>query len=127
MTRRELDFLALAEDESVLPVMEVEAQWTGAYPCLCFGTWKLFVNGNDVSYVIPADKADVPMDTLGTYPFVGFDGEVTAYTSGMDCAEWCKENQKWLSEITTETEEQAMIFRAFQLQDWRRHSCGGCM
>ena len=28
---------------------EFKAEWTGSYPSLCLGVWKLYVNGKDKS------------------------------------------------------------------------------
>lgn len=29
--------------------MNYKAEWSGCYPCLCYGTWTLFKDGEDVS------------------------------------------------------------------------------
>ena len=31
----------------------VVAKWTGCFPCLCSGEWKLYIDGQDVSFLIP--------------------------------------------------------------------------
>ena len=45
----------------------IEAIWTGKWPCLCSGEWKLIINGIDYTFVIPEEKRTQPMDTLGEY------------------------------------------------------------
>ena len=47
--------------------MEVKAEWTGKYPYLCRGKWKLFVDEKDMSDIIPGDIKYEPMMTRGTY------------------------------------------------------------
>lgn len=36
--------------------MKVEAVWTGEWPSLCCGEWKLYIDGEDKSNMIPDDK-----------------------------------------------------------------------
>ena len=43
------------------------AEWTGSYPSLCSGVWKLYVDGKDKSDLIPEDLRNYPMETAGMY------------------------------------------------------------
>ena len=45
----------------------IVAEWTGEYPCLCSGEWRLTIGGIDWSNAIPVDKRDSHMNTAGTY------------------------------------------------------------
>lgn len=45
----------------------VEAYWSGKYPCLCFGEWRLKVNNKDVTDKIPISLRKREMNTYGTY------------------------------------------------------------
>ena len=45
----------------------VEAYWSGKYPCLCFGEWRLKVNNKDVTDKIPVSLRKREMNTYGTY------------------------------------------------------------
>ncbi|MEG1926154.1 MAG: hypothetical protein RR415_10465 [Ruthenibacterium sp.] len=41
--------------------------------------------------------------------------------------DWIEANYDWLKSITLKIEEMALIFEAFQSEDWRRGQCGGCI
>lgn len=111
--------------------MKVEAKWSGSCPCLCNGEWTLFIDGKDVSDKIPKDYRNEPMNTNGVYSSwrFGNDWEVEwhNYEDGLKCEDWIKENKEWLDRITTDKCEQEDIYYAFQLNDWRYESCGGCI
>lgn len=49
------------------------------------------------------------------------------YESGLDCSDWIKENKYWLDKITKDICLQMDIYDAFNLEDWRYCSCGGCI
>lgn len=111
--------------------MKVEAKWSGSYPCLCNGEWTLFIDGKDVSDKIPKDYRNEPMNTNGVYSSWRFgndwEEEWDNYEDGLKCEDWIKENKEWLDRITTDKCEQEDIYYAFQLNDWRYESCGGCI
>ena len=44
-----------------------KTEWTGSYPSLCSGVWKLYVDGKDKSDLIPEDLRNYPMETAGMY------------------------------------------------------------
>lgn len=108
----------------------VEANWSGSYPCLCFGTWTLHVNGKDVSNLIPKDLRESPMNTYGTYQSWHFEDWMEVfedYTDGLECEDWIEENNEWLSNITNDKEIKESIYYAIQEKDFRTGSCGGCI
>lgn len=111
--------------------MKVEAKWSGSYPILCRGEWTLFIDGKDISDKIPKGLRINPMYTYGMYSrwrFVnGWEAEWNNYIDGLECEDWIEENKEWLDEITTDKCEQEDIYYAFQVNDWRHGSCGGCI
>ena len=110
--------------------MKVEAKWSGSYPNLCSGKWTLFIDGKDMSDKIPKDLKNEPMNTYSTYSewyFKNWSETWDDYKDGLECEDWIKENKEWLNKITTDKCEQEDIYYAFQLNDWRHGSCGGCI
>lgn len=105
-------------------------KWTGRYPVLCHGTWLLYKDGKNISNLIPEDLQDAPMGCAGWFQewsFVnGWEEEWNTYHDGLSADEWIEENEYWLKEIGPE-EDYKDIFYAFQENDWRGGSCGGCI
>lgn len=123
--------------------MEFKAEWTGSYPSLCVGEWKLYRrheeyldNGtidiwyDDISNLIQEYLKLEPMDTLGVYSSWHFDSDYIEqfedYTDGMNFKEWCKENESWIH-LICKSEYYKDLYEAFQQEDWRYESCGGCI
>lgn len=107
-----------------------EAKWTGSFPVLCRGVWKLYIDGKDKSNLIPKDLRDYPMYTAGTYQSWHFENWVEVsedYEDGLECDDWIKENDYWISKITNCYDEKVALFKAFQVEDFRTCSCGGCI
>ena len=108
----------------------VKANWSGSYPCLCFGEWTLKVDGKDVSEMIPKNLRESSMNTYGTYQswhFVDWMEVFEDYESGLICEDWIRENKEWLDKITKDEKVQAEIYYAINEQDFRSGSCGGCI
>ena len=109
----------------------VNAEWTGSFPSLCSGVWKLWVDGVNVSDKFPENLRNDEMNTYGTYYTWSFgnnwDEEWDMYEDGLEQDSWIKENNYWLSTITKDYEVKIQIFEAIQMHDWRRNSCGGCI
>lgn len=113
----------------------VKAEWTGKFPSLCSGVWKLWVDGVDVSDKIPEDLRSSEMNTYGEYAQCwlqptenggledGFDWE----KSGLEKNDWIRENDYWLSTITSDYSVKCLIFDEINQWDWRHGSCGGCI
>lgn len=123
--------------------MEFKAEWTGSYPSLCIGEWKLYRRHNeylddgtidiwydDISNLIPEELRYEPMDTLGVYSSWYFDSDCIEqfedYTDGMNFKEWCKDNESWIH-LICKSEYYKDLYEAFQQEDWRYESCGGCI
>lgn len=104
----------------------VIAEWTGSYPCLCSGVWKLFINGEDFSLLIPEELRYGEMGTYGTYQSWHFENwtEVfDSYTDGLQCEEWIAANP-WVQKLPASPID---VFYAIQAVDWRHGECGGCI
>lgn len=109
---------------------KIQAEWSGCYPNLCRGKWTLIVNDEDVSDLIPEEKQDSDMNTIGEYQHWHFEDwkEIfTSYEDGLDKDTWIKTNKEWLDRITDNKETQEKIFYAIQKEDFRPCSCGGCI
>lgn len=109
---------------------EVEAIWSGEYPCLCSGKWSLIINGIDVSNKIPEELRQSPMGTYNTYQgwyFKDWIERFYDYEDGLIAGEWVEKNLYWLETITKDPALQDEIFNAIQNEDWRYSSCGGCI
>lgn len=108
---------------------EWKAEWTGKYPCLCDGEWKLYKNGIEVEIEIPFQKE--PANTFGKYQEWWFDKDGdeswSNYVDGFNEKEWIEENRDWLSFLSNDENELRKIYHAFQKNDWRYNSCGGCI
>ena len=100
--------------------------WTGSYPCLCSGEWRITINGIDWSNAIPVDKRYAPMDTAGTYQewhFEDWEEVFEDYEDGLEFDEWIAENE-WALALPCAPQD---LFYEIQAQDWRHNSCGGCI
>lgn len=110
--------------------MNIEARWSGSYPTLCFGHWTLLIDGEDVSKKIPENLRDGPMYTFGTYQCWHFENWMEvfeSYNNGLFCDEWIEENDYWLKNITDDYKVKEKIYYAFNAEDFRSRSCGGCI
>ena len=110
--------------------MNIKVEWTGRYLCLCWGEWKLYIDGTDKSDLIPEDLRRNNMGTLGTYSswyFENWNEVFEDYQDGMDCDEWIEHNRYWLDNVSTNQTIQEQLFYEFQASDWRYGSCGGCI
>ena len=111
-------------------MVNVKANWSGTFPCLCHGEWSLEVNGIDVSDKIPEDLRHSEMNTFGEYSAWHFEDWIdvwTSYESGLPLDEWLQANKAWLDTISMVSDVQVAIFHAINQEDWRHGSCGGCI
>lgn len=87
----------------------------------------LFKDGEEVDTRIPFQG--IPAYTYGEYTrweFVDWVEEFSSYKDGMMFEEWRVEHRHWLDSIAPHNEHRA-IYEAFQSNDWRYDSCGGCI
>lgn len=109
----------------------VVAEWSGSWPCLCSGWWRLTVNGIDCTHKIPYQKRNKPMDTYGTYSrwFFGdhWDEQWEEYKDGLKADEWIEENKAWLKKLPLQEDQYKEVYDAFREHDFRLGSCGGCI
>lgn len=106
--------------------MIVRAEWTGQYPCLCSGEWKLFIGDQDYSHMIPEDKRRSHMNTAGVYSDWHFENWTEVfedYEDGLEFEEWLVENP-WVHDLPAPDLD---IFVAFSCEDFRPGQCGGCI
>ena len=106
--------------------MIVRAEWTGQYPCLCSGEWKLFIGDQDYSHMIPEDKRRSHMNTAGVYSDWHFENWTEVfedYEDGLEFEEWLVENP-WVRDLPAPDLD---IFVAFSCEDFRPGQCGGCI
>lgn len=107
------------------------ASWSGNYPCLCSGEWTLYHNGEKIDVEIPFQKN--PANTYNEYAQWHFGGESgweviwSFYEHGNDKNEWIEDNIEYLKQVTDDKEQYSYIYKAFQENDWRSGSCGGCV
>lgn len=104
---------------------EWTTRWTGKYPNLCRGRWHLYRDGNEVDNPFNGS----PAYTDGTYCSWHFENWLEVfedYHDGLSEEDWIDENREWLESIAEEGDF-PKIFRAFQENDFREMSCGGCI
>ena len=115
--------------------MKIEVSWTGEYPCLCFGSWQITIDGNKLP--IPENRIGSDMGTFGTYQSWHFDGEwnevFESYDEGDFFETWIDGNKEWidagLKEIGVELSDfdYRNLYDEISASDWRSGSCGGCI
>lgn len=80
--------------------------WTGSYPKLCQGCWRLIVNGKDYSYLIKDKKS---MNTQGGYDHWVIDNygleDWKIVNNGLPAEYWIKDNLNWLKQITQDLKQ----------------------
>lgn len=105
------------------------ASWSGSYPCLCFGEWTLYHNGEKIDVEIPFQNE--PANTYNKYAQWHFGEDYIEnekyYEDGLDEEEWIKENIEYLKQVTDDNKQYEYIYDAFQENDWRYGSCMGCV
>lgn len=102
-------------------------EWTGRYPNLCYGEWTLFINNKPCEVEIPFQGN--PADTFGTYSewwFENWNEVFGDYEDGMYCEKWCEKYKDYLAKVAPES-DWPDVYEAFQENDWRHGSCGGCI
>lgn len=107
---------------------KLEVEWTGTYPCLCFGEWIIKYNGIELK--VPNEYKTKDMGTLGDYYQWYFD---EYYEDGLDETDWINKNYSWIKNMFNEVgiivtkELLSDLYYEIHGQDWRSGSCGGCI
>lgn len=107
-----------------------EVEWTGRYPSLCYGEWKISKNGEDVSHFIPEDLRHSSMGTFGTYQRWHFEAWLEvfdSYEDGLTANHWINRNFSWICKFCRSKAEMKELYQAINKKDWRHGSCGGCI
>lgn len=112
---------------------DVFVEWTGEYPCLCSGIWRILINGKALS--IPQSLSNEPMRTYGTYEeLIDYaTEEFETYRDGFEYEEWIKENRYWIDkgllDLNIKPSESLYrdLYEKINEEDWRYNSCGGCI
>lgn len=99
-----------------------KAEWTGLPPRPYEGQWKLYKNGQDVTYFLPTDLRIMPSFTYGEYPV--WEESPYAYvqqfvTDGYEVPEWIATNLYWLQLVADTDQDYANIYIAFHENDFR--------
>lgn len=110
----------------------VQAEWTGEYPALCFGEWNIVVNG---IFLTGIDSES--FDTEGIYSswyFEDWSEVFEDYEDGLPFDEWVKSDINGLHASLTrhgfdldDMYLMQLLYDAISAKDWRRNSCGGCI
>lgn len=114
----------------------LEVEWTGAWPCLCYGEWKIKYDDKELD--IPEDLKCDPMYTYGCYADTHFingyeDVETDMYFDGLEEDEWIKVNKGWIKKMFKEAGIEytkdlfSELYHKINEQDFRPGSCGGCL
>ncbi|QQV88990.1 hypothetical protein [Providencia phage PSTRCR_121] len=116
--------------------MQIDVTWTGGYPTLCFGKWKIIIDGIELTGL---DSQE--FNTAGTYDtwhFEDCDDVWEIYRDGLYFDAW----YKTLLEQDTNGLKSSLIRHGFDVEnkafiedlynkinakDWRHNSCGGCI
>lgn len=109
---------------------EYEAEWHGSEWALCLGYWTLKRDGEDITKAIPEERLNEDMNTLGTYSYWYFNDwneKWKDYEDGLGSKEWIEENDYWISGICDDYDDKIRLYEAFQADDFRPNSCGGCI
>lgn len=108
---------------------KIEVKWTGSYPCLCSGEWILKIDGEDYSDNIPFRYSDA--NTYNTYYTWHFgedwDEQWDTYDDGLQKEAWIAKHKNWLKTLPISTADYGAIYDAFNQEDFRLNSCGGCI
>ena len=105
--------------------------WTGSWPSLCCGEWKIIING-----IVLTGIENSSFGTEGDYDSWYFDenwSEVfeTYFVGKPFSEEWL--NTNGLSDsllrhgLVLAQEEKLDLYEKIQSEDWRNGSCGGCI
>jgi hypothetical protein len=115
---------------------DIKVEWTGRYPNLCSGIWKISIDGNQMT--LPDFIRDQAMETEKSYATWSFGSDWNEiweyYEDGLPFEEWIKKNVGWIKpaldkmKITDFTyKDLYTLYNLINEKDWRSNSCGGCI
>lgn len=117
-----LPCIASSNTSSTSKMNKFKAEWTGKCPCPYKGEWKLYKNGEDITYMMPTVLRSRPAYTCGDYPV----WEECPYAcvqqyvrDGYATPEWIQTNLFWLKLICDSPEDYKNIYITFHESDFR--------
>lgn len=117
--------------------MKIDVTWTGRYPTLCSGKWKIIIGGIELTG-LGSDNFDTN-GTYDTWHFEDWDDVWETYRDGLYFDAWYKTT---LLAQDTNGLKSSLIRHGFDVEnedfiqdlydeitvkDWRHNSCGGCI
>lgn len=108
----------------------IEVEWTGSWPNLCFGEWIITINGKTLQGV-----NNNPMGTYGSYSTWSFGDdwieEWEEYEDGCYWGDTLPNNLEMALRLAgfNPNDENLIesLYEKVQEKDWRHNSCGGCI
>ncbi len=106
-----------------------EATWSERGHTLCLGHWELRYRGRPLA--LPGERCEEPMGTHGNFSFLYPDEP--GFAEGLHEEAWILANIDWLTGlfvangVPVDEAHFRWVYRAFNDQDWRCGSCGGCL
>ncbi len=111
-----------------------DIEWTGSYPCLCFGEW--VIKYKEKILELPEDIEKRNMGTYGEYTSWHFEDWLEvfeSYTDGLCEGAWIETNIEWIEplfnrhSIPLTDDVLHEFYTKIQENDFRSGSCGGCI
>ena len=114
-----------------------KVDWTGCYPCLCSGEWKITTEHG--TFNIPDENKNTDMNTYGQYSRWYFGGDsgweeqTEYYEDGLEFEDWIVTNQEWVTEnfqalgIDHIEDNYRELYEEIRDHDFRSGSCEGCI
>lgn len=127
--------------EKIQSLENLRIEWTGDYPCLCYGRWVIYLRERKLLF--PGYKEGHKLtenshaNTFGSYSKWSFGDSLledwNRYDDGLEFREWVNYQYDWimdffkLNDIAMTEENLEYLYEEFSRNDWRRGSCGGCI
>lgn len=109
---------------------KIVVKWHGSDYCLCSGEWEFSINGEQFPTPFRyGENAQTEGDYRRWYfgGESGWDEKWCKYHDGLPEKEWIAKFHSWLSTLPLAPGEYPAVYAAFQAEDWRHGSCGGCI
>ena len=111
--------------------MQINVEWTGGYPTLCFGEWVIVIDGMKLTGIESGD-----FNTFGVYQSWHFEDWSEVFEDdedGIEFEDWKEQPPNGLVDSLKmhgfEVSEELLylLYEKIQEADWRHNSCGGCI